>query len=123
MRNTNSMVNETRIVAGLRKTELVNSQAALLLGGRNRRVDITDERVCGVCHKRLGGSVVAVLPDKGDGGGGGVVHYGCLGRAGGRGGPRPPRTWTVEALGPGRGEGGLVVSVAVADFVGRHTTG
>jgi hypothetical protein len=27
-----------------------------------------------VCHKRLGGSVVAVLPDNS------VVHYGCLAR-------------------------------------------
>ncbi|KAH8903993.1 hypothetical protein BR93DRAFT_883671 [Coniochaeta sp. PMI_546] len=83
MRSANSVVNETRIVAGLRKTELVTSQALLLLGdgvpggqgGRNRRVVIAEERVCGVCHKRLGGSVVAVLPDNS------VVHYGCLGRA------------------------------------------
>lgn len=83
MRSSNSVVNQTRIVAGLRKTELVTSQALLLLGdgvpggqgGRNRRVVIAEERVCGVCHKRLGGSVVAVLPDNS------VVHYGCLGRA------------------------------------------
>ncbi|OIW25830.1 hypothetical protein CONLIGDRAFT_635597 [Coniochaeta ligniaria NRRL 30616] len=83
MRSANSVVNETRIVAGLRKTELVTSQALLLLGdgvpggqgGRNRRVVLGEERVCGVCHKRLGGSVVAVLPDNS------VVHYGCLGRA------------------------------------------
>lgn len=82
MRNTNSIVNETRIVAGLRKTELVSAQASLLLsgdkGGRNRRVVIGDERVCGVCHKRLGDrTVVAVLPDNS------VVHYGCLSRVGG----------------------------------------
>lgn len=83
MRGSNSVINETRIVAGLRKTELVTSQALLLLGdgapggqgGRNRRVVVGEERVCGVCHKRLGKSVVAVLPDNG------VVHYGCLGRA------------------------------------------
>jgi Vam6/Vps39-like protein vacuolar protein sorting-associated protein 39 len=64
----------------------VSSSAALLLGdgvpgakgGRNRRVLVQEERVCGVCHKRLGGSVVAVLPDNE------VVHYGCLNRAGGR---------------------------------------
>lgn len=93
MRNANSIVNETLIVAGLRKTGLVTSQALLLLGdglpkgavpgggsrvgGRNRRVVIGEERVCGVCHKRLGGSVVAVLP----GGEDAVVHYGCLGRS------------------------------------------
>lgn len=83
MRAANSVVNDTRIVAGLRRTGLVASQALLLLGdgtpggqgGKNRRVAISDERVCGVCHKRLGGSVVAVMPDNS------VVHYGCLARA------------------------------------------
>lgn len=64
----------------------MSAQAALLLGdgipdgngGRNRRVIVSEERVCGVCHKRLGGSVIAVLPDNV------VVHYGCLNRANGR---------------------------------------
>lgn len=80
------MVNEARIMAGLRKSEVVSAQASLLLGdgiagnngGRNRRVVVPEEKVCGVCHKRLGGSVVAVLPDNS------VVHYGCLGLVGGR---------------------------------------
>jgi len=79
-------VNEARVEAGLRKSEVVRAQATLLLGdgipggmgGRNRRVVVTDERVCGVCHKRLGGSVIAVLPDNA------VVHYGCLSRATGQ---------------------------------------
>jgi Vam6/Vps39-like protein vacuolar protein sorting-associated protein 39 len=31
-------------------------------GGRNRRVVITESRVCGVCHKRFGGSAIKVLP-------------------------------------------------------------
>lgn len=83
IRSANSVVNESRIVAGLRGTALLSSQATLLLGdgiaggqgGRNRRVLITDERLCGVCHKRLGGSVVSVLPDNS------VVHYGCQNRA------------------------------------------
>lgn len=83
IRSANSAVNASRIIAGLRQTELVASQALLLLGdgvpggqgGRNRRVVISDERVCGVCHKRLGGSVVAALPDNS------VVHYGCLNRS------------------------------------------
>ncbi|ROT40231.1 SPX-domain-containing protein [Sodiomyces alkalinus F11] len=83
IRSANSIVNESRILAGLRATEYIASQALLLLGdgipggqgGRNRRVVITEERLCGVCHKRLGGSVVAVLPDSA------VVHYGCLNRA------------------------------------------
>lgn len=86
------MVAETRIVEALRKTQLVNTQARLLFGdegaasgygggggGRNRRVVIPEERVCGVCHKRLGNSVVAVLPDNA------VVHYGCLGKGQGAG--------------------------------------
>ncbi|KAI1496511.1 SPX domain-containing protein [Biscogniauxia marginata] len=84
IRAANSVVSETRIVEQLRKTQLVNTQALLLLGdgmpggqgGRNRRVVIGEERVCGVCHKRLGNSVVAVLPDNS------VVHYGCLSRQG-----------------------------------------
>ncbi|OTB04817.1 hypothetical protein M426DRAFT_320401 [Hypoxylon sp. CI-4A] len=84
IRAANSVVSESRIVEGLRKTQLVNTQALLLLGdrvlggqyGRSRRVFIGEERVCGVCHKRLGNSVVAVLPDNN------VVHYGCLGRQG-----------------------------------------
>jgi Vam6/Vps39-like protein vacuolar protein sorting-associated protein 39 len=82
IRSANSVVNESRIVAGLLATELFSSQATLLLGdgvpggqgGRNRRVVITEERLCGVCHKRLGGSVVSMLPDNT------VVHYGCLNR-------------------------------------------
>lgn len=82
-------MNESRVVAGLRKSEVVNAQAALLLGeglpsgagGRNRHVVVGEERVCGVCHKRLGRSVVAVLPDNS------VVHYGCLNRARGQRGP------------------------------------
>jgi hypothetical protein len=89
------VVNESRVEAGLRKNEVVRAQAALLLGdepvngfggglevegkgGRNRHVVVSEERVCGVCHKRLGRSVVAVMP------GSEVVHYGCLGRAGQR---------------------------------------
>lgn len=83
IRSANSIVNEGRIVAGLRATEYVATETLLKLGdgipggqgGRNRSVVVTDERLCGVCHKRLGGSVVSVMPDNG------VVHYGCLNRA------------------------------------------
>ncbi|ROV87558.1 hypothetical protein VSDG_09763 [Cytospora chrysosperma] len=107
IRAANSAVNETRIIAGLRQTELVTSQALLLLGdgmpggqgGRNRRVVISDERVCGVCHKRLGGSVVAALPDNS------VVHYGCLNRnekamSSGGGMGEPPRRMSTWASPP-----------------------
>ncbi|KAI2622257.1 SPX domain-containing protein [Xylaria nigripes] len=93
MRAANSVVSETRIVEGLRKTQLVDTQARLLLGdglsngpgGRNRRVVISEERVCGVCHKRLGNSVVSVLPDNS------VVHYGCLGKGPGSASTRGER--------------------------------
>ncbi|KAK3372778.1 hypothetical protein B0T24DRAFT_678277 [Lasiosphaeria ovina] len=109
MRNANSVVNETRVVAGLRKTGLVTSQALLLLGdgipggqgGRNRRVVVSEERVCGVCHKRLGGTVVAAMPDST------VVHYGCLNRAqsGAAGGGAPLLSSQVGAWGRSAGVG------------------
>ena len=87
MRSSNSVVSESRVLSGLRHTLLIDSQALLLLGdglpggrgGRNRRVVIMEERVCGVCHKRIGNSVVAVMPDNA------VVHYGCRNRAAGAG--------------------------------------
>lgn len=83
MRNANSIVNETRVVKALRQTEVVASQVRLSFGdgglqsggGKNRRVVISEERVCRVCHKRLARSVVAFMPDDS------VVHYGCLKRA------------------------------------------
>lgn len=97
IRAANSIVNEARVVAGLRKSEVVRAQSSLLLGdeegggeraestssfnaagtggSRNRHVVIGEERVCGVCHKRLGRSVVSVLPDNT------VVHYACSKRA------------------------------------------
>lgn len=89
IRSATSLMNESAIVNGLRKAEFLSVAAQLHLGdgvhngqsGRNRNVKITDERHCGVCHKklaggmRMGGSVVAVLPDNS------VVHYGCLEKA------------------------------------------
>lgn len=92
IRSANSLVSETRIVAGLRKAEGISVAARLYLGedapgkqgGRNRHVTITDEKHCVVCHKklggglRMGGTVVAVLPDNT------VVHYNCLSRATGQ---------------------------------------
>ena len=79
IRNANTIMNESMIVAGLRKVDAVRVQADLLLGngfqgGRTRRVRIDDERVCGVCHKRLGSSVISVFPDNS------VVHLGCANR-------------------------------------------
>lgn len=104
MRAANSVVNESRIEKGLRQTAVLAAQASLLLGrddyggnggfnraaaagGRNRRVAISEERACGVCHKRLGGSVVAVMPDNT------VVHYGCLNRAAGQNSANRAPAW------------------------------
>ncbi|KAL3963778.1 hypothetical protein ACCO45_000782 [Purpureocillium lilacinum] len=106
IRSANSLVNESRIVAGLRKAEFISTAARLHLGddvdggqgGRNRHVTITDERHCVVCHKklgggmRIGGSVVAVLPDNT------VVHYGCLSRATGQRRTAPGRPAGVEGF-------------------------
>jgi Vam6/Vps39-like protein vacuolar protein sorting-associated protein 39 len=73
IRAANSIVSEGQVVAGLRKVEAVRLQAALLLGvggagekargGRGRRVKVDEDRVCGVCYKRLGGSVISVFPE------------------------------------------------------------
>ena len=64
-------MHENRIAAGLRNVLAVNEEASLRLGdglphgnsGRNRHVLITEDRVCGVCFKRFGGSVIKVLPE------------------------------------------------------------
>ena len=80
IRSANSKINESRIVSALRSSLAVDEEAKLRLGddqvtggnrGRNRHVLITEERVCGVCHKRFGGSAIKVMPDNR------VVHYGC----------------------------------------------
>ncbi|RKF60526.1 Vacuolar morphogenesis protein 6 [Erysiphe neolycopersici] len=93
IRAANSKVSESRVVAGLHKSEVVNVQTHLLLGEdwsisalknditspnllklgcRSRRVVISEERVCPGCHKRLGNSVITVMPSNA------VLHYGCL---------------------------------------------
>lgn len=70
VRAANSIFNETRIVANLRKARDMQIQAQLALGEgirggatRARHVTVTEERICGVCHKRLGGSVINVFPE------------------------------------------------------------
>lgn len=70
IRSATTAINEGRVVAGLRSTVAIMEEAKLRLGdgvahgngGRNRRVVITEDRVCGVCHKRFGGSAIKVLP-------------------------------------------------------------
>lgn len=71
MRAANSVFNEARTVASLRKVRDIQAEAQLVLGDgvrggggtRARRVTVTEERICGVCHKRLGGSVISVFPE------------------------------------------------------------
>lgn len=70
MRAANSVFNEARVVANLRKARDMQTQAQLVLGEgvvgggtRARHVTVTEERICGVCHKRLGGSVINVFPE------------------------------------------------------------
>ena len=86
IRSANSLVNESTIVTGLRQAEFLDIAGKLHLGdgvhsGRSRHVTITDERHCGVCHRRLvggirsTGSVIVVKPDNS------VVHWGCLNKA------------------------------------------
>ncbi|KAK5095706.1 Vacuolar morphogenesis protein 6 [Exophiala xenobiotica] len=96
IRTANTAMNDARVVTNLRKVEAVRVQARLLLGtgedgdpgavtssggmseaaskGRRQKIVIDEERVCRVCHKRLGGSVISAFPD------GSVVHLGCQGR-------------------------------------------
>ncbi|KAH1678637.1 hypothetical protein KXV81_008589 [Aspergillus fumigatus] len=70
MRAATSILNESKIVANLQKSQSIKTQAQLLVGeggdmkaSRSRHVTITEERICGICHKRLGGSVIDVFPE------------------------------------------------------------
>ena len=70
IRSANTVVNEGRVVTGLRNSLTFREETKLRLGdgipggngGRNRRVVITEDRVCGICYKRFGGSAIKVLP-------------------------------------------------------------
>ncbi|KKK14836.1 hypothetical protein AOCH_004938 [Aspergillus ochraceoroseus] len=81
MRAAASILNESRIVTSLLKVQNLKARAQLLVGegtdgrsSRSRHVTVTEERVCSVCHKRIGGSVINVFPDNT------VVHLGCASR-------------------------------------------
>lgn len=71
IRAANTVMNEAQIVAGMRSVVSMNEETKLRFGdeasrgkgGRNRRVVITEDRVCGVCYKRFGGSAIKVLPE------------------------------------------------------------
>lgn len=71
IRAATTVMNEAQIVAGLRNVVSAREEATLRFGeeasrgkgGRNRRVVIAEDRVCGVCYKRFGGSAIKVLPE------------------------------------------------------------
>ena len=71
IRAANTVMNEAQIVAGMRSVVSANEEIELRFGdeanrgkgGRNRRVVIAEDRVCGVCYKRFGGSAIKVLPE------------------------------------------------------------
>ena len=99
LRSQKTAANESQIVAGLRAAEAFREEGRLRLGdefdlayagsvggrggvdgftgskgnnrGRNRRVLVEEDKVCGVCYRRFGGSAVKVMPDNS------VVHYSC----------------------------------------------
>ncbi|KAL8838320.1 MAG: hypothetical protein Q9176_005131 [Flavoplaca citrina] len=70
IRSANTAINESRVTSALRSSLVFSEEAKLRLGdgvpggngGRNRHVLISEDRVCGVCYKRFGGSAIKVLP-------------------------------------------------------------
>jgi hypothetical protein len=80
MRATASRMRLERVEAQLRGVRLAGVEARLA-DERARGVVLTEERLCGVCLKRFGGSAVKVWPD------GRVAHYGCFD------GARRERAW------------------------------
>jgi hypothetical protein len=76
IRTANTAMTEDRIAARLRAVQRARVEETLL-EERNRRVEVGEDRLCGVCMKRFGGSAVRVYPD------GRVVHYGCFQRSSG----------------------------------------
>ncbi|TKA32841.1 hypothetical protein B0A50_01067 [Salinomyces thailandicus] len=85
IRNATSLLRTEQVIKSLESVRSVNAERMLLLGedkleemgvkgGKNRRVRITEEDLCRICHKRFGASAVRVYPDNT------VVHYGCAGK-------------------------------------------
>lgn len=72
IRSAVSAMREDAILAHLKGVQNTAVEAKLTLGERSRKVVVGEERLCGVCHKRFGGSAIRVYPD------GTVVHYGCV---------------------------------------------
>jgi Vam6/Vps39-like protein vacuolar protein sorting-associated protein 39 len=82
IRKQTSAMNEGRIVSELRKVELLRMESrALRL--RGKKAVVQEETACPYCHKRLGQSVVAVIPEYDRlyfelTNSGSMTHYSCL---------------------------------------------
>ncbi|KAG5368330.1 Vacuolar morphogenesis protein 6 [Yarrowia sp. C11] len=70
IRNTTATANQLRLRTSLEKVYAVSVEEDYL-ETRAQSVRVTDSRMCQICLKRLGHSVVSVFPDLT------VVHYGC----------------------------------------------
>lgn len=70
IRNTTASANQLRLRTSLEKVYAVTVEEDYL-ETRAQSVRVTDSRMCQICLKRLGHSVVSVFPDLT------VVHYGC----------------------------------------------
>lgn len=90
MRSAASESREISIIKALSAVEKAGAEKSLLIGdqdenrdipdprepgkigkGRNRRVVLSDDRVCAACHKRFGRAAIRMWPN------GEVLHYGC----------------------------------------------
>lgn len=72
IRNTTATANQLRLRTSLEKVYAISVEEDYL-ETRAQSVKVTDSRMCQICLKRLGHSVVSVFPDLT------VVHYGCAG--------------------------------------------
>lgn len=83
IRKETSALNEGRIVAELRKVELLRIESSAMRL-RGKKAVVEEVTACPYCHKRLGQSVIAVLPEYGPfcdlplTSSGSMTHYSCL---------------------------------------------
>jgi len=74
MRGMREERHNTAIVKNLRRSENLQVREELVRC-RQRRVVVSNERACAICHKRIGGSVFAAYPDNT------LVHFVCYKRS------------------------------------------
>ncbi|ORY62729.1 hypothetical protein BCR35DRAFT_308965 [Leucosporidium creatinivorum] len=71
LRRSGERVREGKVVRSIGRAE-VDEEEGQLVDLEERRVKITEGRVCPQCHKRLGNSVIAIHSPRGE-----VTHYQC----------------------------------------------